>query len=110
MMLTYGLVIAAMLITFDGLNWIYFYLSNSFLNKDLKPIIGRGFFTGYLPIILSCIVIVIMFFVRDKMQIGLKLENITNLIIGTTFISQIMYIYFFRPRMILKGLSKEAQE
>lgn len=106
-MLIYGLQIAAILVIFDFINWIYYFFAKSLTDKNIVKFFGKGFFKGYLPIFTSSIIIIVVLLIKDKIQQYSNYDVISNVIVGIVFLSQIAYIFFIRPRLIMAGLGNK---
>ena len=106
-MTTYGLAISAIILLFDIVNWFYYYLSDSLVKKERRSFIGIGYLNGYMPLLIACSIIIAIFVSKDVWYVGKRLDSIGNAIIAICFLSQVVYIFFFRPKLIIKGLNRE---
>jgi hypothetical protein len=105
MTIYYGIAICIIIIVFDVINWLYFYLIKSTLNNNSSAVFNKGFFKGYYPIIISCFSVVFISLINYIFSLHENYKNLSNLIVGTVFTCQIFYIFFIRPKAIFLAIN-----
>jgi hypothetical protein len=95
---------ALILFPLDFTNWIYAYVAQTSIKGRNLKFFGKGYFQGYRPIVISSSAVIIIFLVRPNIiGIGFS-ESFINISVAFILFVQAVYIFFFRPTAIAKGL------